>query len=149
MEHRDPEIQDQAEAPGGAMERPGAGPPAAFDPEAYARDRARLRAGFWRKVRGTLGRVPFLEDAVAGYYCLLDPATPRRVKAVVAAALAYFVVPTDMIPDFIAGLGFGDDATVLYAALSSVAAHVTDSHRAAARAALARLRREDESAGPA
>jgi uncharacterized membrane protein YkvA (DUF1232 family) len=36
-----------------------------------------------------------------------------RIKALVAAALAYFVLPTDVIPDFIPGLGYVDDALVL------------------------------------
>lgn len=36
-----------------------------------------------------------------------------RTKALVAAGLAYFVLPTDMIPDFIPGVGYIDDALVL------------------------------------
>lgn len=103
-----------------------------------ARDEARVDAGFWRKVRRTLGRVPFLEEAVAAYYCANDSETPLRVKAVLMGALAYFVVPTDLIPDFIAVLGFTDDATVFLMAAQAVSGHVTDRHRAQARAALER-----------
>ena len=95
--------------------------------------------GFWNKVRRTLGRVPFLDEAVAAYYCAADPKTPRRVQAVLVGALGYFVVPTDMIPDFIAGLGFSDDAAVLAAAIGAVRRHITDDHRARARGALGRL----------
>ncbi len=40
------------------------------------------------------------------------------------AALAYFVLPIDVIPDFIAGFGFTDDAAVLYAAIRSVASSI-------------------------
>ena len=36
-----------------------------------------------------------------------------KAKAVLFAAAAYFVMPVDMLPDVIAGLGFTDDATVL------------------------------------
>ncbi len=96
-------------------------------------------AGFWGKVRRTLGRVPFLDEAVAAYVCAADPETPRRVRAVLLGALGYFVVPADMIPDFIAGLGFTDDATVLAAAVATVRRHVTDDHRTRARAILRRL----------
>lgn len=103
-----------------------------------ARDRVMVKERFWAKVRRTLGRVPFLEDAIAAYYCAFDPATPFRVKAVLLAALAYFVVPTDMIPDFIATLGFTDDAVVLAAAIRSIAPAITERHRQKARAALAR-----------
>ena len=52
------------------------------------------------------------------------------------AALAYFVLPFDIIPDFIAGLGFTDDATVLLAAIGMVRAHITPVHREAAKRAL-------------
>ena len=86
-----------------------------------------------------MGRVPFLDEAVAAYYCAADPKTPHRVQAVLLGALGYFVVPTDMIPDFIAGLGFSDDAAVLAAAIGAVRRHITDDHRARARGALGRL----------
>jgi len=102
----------------------------------FARDQARVEAGFWAKVRRTLGRVPFVEEAVAAYFCALDPATPLRVKAVLIGALAYFVMPVDMIPDFMAGIGYTDDAAVFYAALRAVAPHIDGRHRDRARAAL-------------
>jgi uncharacterized membrane protein YkvA (DUF1232 family) len=41
-----------------------------------------------------------------------------------------------MVPDFIAWLGFTDDAAVLAAAIRSVAPAITDDHRARARQAL-------------
>jgi uncharacterized membrane protein YkvA (DUF1232 family) len=107
-----------------------------IDPKRYARDKARVERGFWRKVRWTLGHVPFVEEAVAAYYCALDPRTPVQVKAVLLAALAYFVVPADMIPDFIAGVGFTDDAAVLAAAIGIVAPAITERHRDKARHAL-------------
>jgi uncharacterized membrane protein YkvA (DUF1232 family) len=106
------------------------------DAKRYARDKARVERGFWDKVRRTLGRVPFVEEAVASYYCALDPGTPFQVKAILLGALAYFVMPADMIPDFIAGLGFTDDAAVLAAAIRSVVPAITEQHRDKARAAL-------------
>lgn len=109
---------------------------APYDPQRHARNRGRVERGFWTKVRRTLGRVPFVEEAVAAYFCAIDRDTPLRVKAILMGALAYFVVPTDMIPDFIAVLGFTDDAAVFYAALRVVAPHIKDRHRDRAREAL-------------
>ncbi len=109
---------------------------APYDPRSHARDRGRVERGFWTKVRRTLGRVPFVEEAVAAYFCALDRDTPLQVKAILMGALAYFVIPTDMIPDFIAALGFTDDAAVFYAALRMVAPHIKDQHRDRARDAL-------------
>lgn len=107
--------------------------PKALEPRAVQRNQSRVERDFWVKLRHTLGRVPFLEDAVSAYYCAFDPRTPRKVKALLLAALAYFIVPSDMIPDFVAGIGFTDDATVLFLTLRMVADHVTDGHREQAR----------------
>ena len=95
-----------------------------------------VRARFWLKLRRFIGRIPFTEELAAAYYCALDPATPVRVKAVLLAALAYFVLPTDLLPDFIAGLGFTDDATVLATAIGIVGGHIKDRHRTKARSTL-------------
>ena len=48
-------------------------------------------------------------------------------------ALAYFILPSDVIPDFIAALGYTDDASIMFAALKAVQAHIVESHRTRAR----------------
>jgi len=102
----------------------------------FAEWERKVRNDFWSKLRGFAGRVPFVEDLVAGYYCALDPATPMRVRGMLLAAIAYFILPFDFIPDFIAGLGFADDAALVTAVLALVSAHITPTHRAAAARAL-------------
>jgi uncharacterized membrane protein YkvA (DUF1232 family) len=106
-------------------------------------DRARasrlVEKDFWRKLLKVAGRIPFAEDLAAAYFCAIDPLTPARVKGVLIGALAYFVIPFDAIPDFIAGFGFTDDAAVLGMAIRLVSKHMTHSHYARARAALGRL----------
>jgi uncharacterized membrane protein YkvA (DUF1232 family) len=92
-----------------------------------------VRNRFWEKVRKTLGRVPFIDRALAAYYAAVDPATPTHAKAVLFAALAYFVMPADMIPDFIAGLGYTDDAAVLLAVVQTLAPYIGEAHLARAR----------------
>src|SRR5512142_49434 len=100
-------------------------------------DRERkVRRDFWAKVRRFGAQVPFVEDLVAAYYCALDPTTPMRVRGMLLAALAYFILPFDLIPDMIAGLGFADDAALLTAVMGLVTAHITPAHRAAAARAL-------------
>jgi uncharacterized membrane protein YkvA (DUF1232 family) len=42
--------------------------------------------------------VPFVEDIVAAYNCALDTATPMRVRGMLLAALAYFILPFDLTP---------------------------------------------------
>ena len=99
-----------------------------------------VRAGFWEKARKTLGRVPFTEDAVAAFHCATDSTTPLRIRVILFGALAYFVMPFDAIPDFIVGLGYTDDAAILIAAFAAASTHITEVHRAAARAWLLKER---------
>ncbi|HEX2447264.1 MAG TPA: YkvA family protein [Methyloceanibacter sp.] len=96
----------------------------------------KVRRDFWAKLKRVAGMIPFVEDLVAAYYCALDPATPLRVRGMLLAAIAYFILPADLIPDMIAGLGFADDAALLTAVIGLVATHITPTHRAAAARAL-------------
>jgi len=92
-----------------------------------------VRRDFLPKLKRVLGHIPFAEDLLAAYYAALDRDTPFAVRATLVAALAYFVMPFDVIPDFVAGLGFTDDAAVLLAALRVVSGAIEDRHRTAAR----------------
>ena len=105
-------------------------------PAVMAENTRTVERGFWKKLLKTAGRIPFAEDLAAAYYCAFDPATPTRVRGMLLAALAYFVMPFDAIPDFVAGLGFTDDAAVLAGVIALVARHITPAHRAKARTAL-------------
>ena len=96
-----------------------------------------VRSKFWPKVKRYARRVPFIEDVVAGYFCAMDPNTPPRVRGTLLAALGYFILPLDAIPDFLLTFGLGDDIAVLTAAIAAVAGHITLAHREAAREALA------------
>jgi uncharacterized membrane protein YkvA (DUF1232 family) len=100
-----------------------------------------VRDGFWTKARRTLGKVPFSEDAAAAFYCATDAATPTAVRVTLFGALAYFVLPFDVIPDFVVGLGYTDDAAVLLAAFTACKTYISDDHRAKARAWLLRAER--------
>jgi len=110
------------------------------DPQRLQTDHATVERGFWRKLRRGAARIPFVDEALSAYYAARDPATPTRVRGVLLGALAYFVMPVDFIPDFIAGLGFTDDATVLLLAAQTVSGHIKDAHRERAKKALASLR---------
>ena len=85
-------------------------------------------AGFWAKVRRLLGKLPFLRDALALYYCAVDPATPAWVKVAAFSALFYFMSPIDAVPDCIPVVGYTDDAAVIAATVAAVRAFVTEEH---------------------
>lgn len=105
-------------------------------PEPGPDDERLVLSGFWAKIRRTAKRTSFAREAVAAYYCATDPATPARVRLMLLAALAYFIVPADAIPDIIAGLGFTDDAAVLFAVWRAVGPEIKDRHRERAQAKL-------------
>jgi uncharacterized membrane protein YkvA (DUF1232 family) len=94
---------------------------------------------FWRKVRRVLTRVPFAEDLLAAYFCAIDRNTPIYVRGILLGAVAYFVLPADMIPDVLAPLGFTDDASVIAAALTAVGSNLQPRHRDQARERLGKL----------
>ncbi|MBV9559922.1 MAG: DUF1232 domain-containing protein [Bradyrhizobium sp.] len=110
-----------------------------FEPaERLAQDRESVRRRFWIKLKKVAAKLPFTEDLLAAYYCAFDKETPRHVQVTLLGALAYFILPFDFLPDMMPVLGFTDDAAVLATAIRLVASHITDDHRAAARAALKR-----------
>jgi len=88
---------------------------------------------FPKKLNDYAGRIPFLQQFLAAYYALKDSRTPLKAKALLAAALAYFIMPVDLIPDFVAGFGFTDDLAVLTIVLRQLSTAVTPEHFELAR----------------
>lgn len=112
----------------------------------FARREQKVRGEFWDKLKRVAGRLPFVDDLVASYYCAMDTGTPLKVRATLLGALAYFILPIDLVPDFIAGLGYGDDAAVLATAIALVSSHIRPLHRIAAAKALGKELPVDEDA---
>lgn len=103
-------------------------------------EETQVREKFFPKLARVLARVPFAEDLLAAYYCAFDRETPVKAKGILIGALAYFILPIDLVPDLVLGLGFTDDLAVLIAAFKVVTTHVTPAHRERARDALDRLK---------
>lgn len=61
------------------------------------------------------------------YFALLDKDTPDWVKLTIGGALVYFLVPLDVIPDFLPG-GYADDLGTMLAALATLKSHIKASH---------------------
>jgi uncharacterized membrane protein YkvA (DUF1232 family) len=114
---------------------------------AMAREKFRLAREFWPKFKRFAAQLPFAEDLVAAYFCAFDRHTPRHVQGALVGALAYFVLPFDVIPDMLPLVGFTDDAAVLATAIRLVATHIRPEHRQAARRVLARAAGEPGGGG--
>ncbi|MBN2061887.1 MAG: DUF1232 domain-containing protein [Deltaproteobacteria bacterium] len=95
---------------------------------------------FWEKLKQygiVIGRKG-VEISLTLYYCLQDPDTPTRTKAIIAGALGYLIFPLDTIPDLLPAVGFSDDLGALALALAVVAIHVKDEHKNHAKETLSR-----------
>jgi uncharacterized membrane protein YkvA (DUF1232 family) len=110
------------------------------DIEQQQKQEKKIRRKFWPTLKNALAQLPFSEDVVTAYFCAMDKNTPTHVRGILLAALAYFVLPTDLIPDFIAMIGFGDDVAVLTVAISTLKKHMTVEQRDAAQQALKDLK---------
>ncbi len=80
-----------------------------------------------------------LMTALTLFYCLQDADTPRWARGVIIGALGYLILPLDVIPDVMPGVGYADDWAVLVAALATVAAYIKDEHKNRASGQLTRL----------
>jgi uncharacterized membrane protein YkvA (DUF1232 family) len=95
-----------------------------------------VREGFWNKLLALAGHVPFAEDLGAAYFCVIDPNTPSRVRGMLLFALAWFVVPATLMPEFLIVLGLTDDAAVVALVLAMLRKHIKERHYIRAREVL-------------
>ena len=119
-----------------------AGAAAMNDEERFKRDEATALRDFWGKFTRLAAHIPFAEDLLTAYYCAFDRATPSHVRFALIAALAYFISPLDILPDFLPIVGLTDDAAVLAGAVRLVWGNIKPEHREAARETLDRLKSE-------
>lgn len=106
------------------------------DEEEQESQRQRVKKRFWPVLKRAVRQIPFSRDLIAAFFCALDPRTPTRVRGILLAALAYFVLPIDGLPDILVGIGFSDDVAVLTAAFAAIRGHIRPDHYQAAERAL-------------
>lgn len=58
-------------------------------------------------------------------YVLIDSNVPISIRLTIAGALGYLILPLDLIPDFIIGLGFTNDLAALGYVVDQVQAYRT------------------------
>ncbi len=110
-----------------------------FDPDTQARSysEASLRDKLLRAGR-TAGR-EVVEKVLWLWFASRRPDLPAWARTTVYGALAYFVLPTDAIPDLLPGIGYGDDLGVLAWALATIANYVDADVKRRTEALLARF----------
>lgn len=90
---------------------------------------------FWEKLRkfATQAGRQVVERALILYYAAERPETPTWAKMVIYSSLAYFILPTDAVPDFAPIIGYSDDVATLLSALTAVAMSITPEVKESAR----------------
>lgn len=70
----------------------------------------------WGKIKSVAKKagIKVIYYVLVLFYALQSENVTMTEKALIIAALGYFILPLDMIPDFIPIVGYGDDAAVLY-----------------------------------
>jgi uncharacterized membrane protein YkvA (DUF1232 family) len=97
------------------------------EPSIAIADAEPVEERFWEKLRRyarSAGRT-VVERALRLYYAAQDPKTPAWAKRAIYGALAYFIVPFDLVPDLLPGVGYSDDAATLLFTLAVVSVWVT------------------------
>lgn len=94
--------------------------------------------GFWEKVKGFAQKIGStgLYYALVLYYMTLDDKVPLPQKAIIMGALGYLILPFDVIPDALLGVGYTDDIGVMFTALKAVRDNVSLEHLEAAEGKL-------------
>ena len=77
---------------------------------------------FRRKLRRTVKRLgaKAVYYALILFYALQDPQISRKDKGIIIGALGYFLLPFDLVPDFLPAIGFTDDIAALGLAIYKV-----------------------------
>ena len=89
---------------------------------------------FWKKLGAKAKKLgaKLVYHALVLFYALQSPSLTSKEKALVLGALGYFILPLDLLPDFIPALGYSDDLAALVFAVYKVAKSITpEVHRQA------------------
>ena len=73
------------------------------------------------------------------YQMIVSNIVPIADKAIIIAALGYFISPLDIIPDIIIGTGFIDDVSVMLIALRQVVKNITPEIKQQAKERLGKM----------
>lgn len=92
-------------------------------------------ASFWDKLKrySKMAGMKVVYPALLLHYLMKSDAVPLKTKLILSAALGYFILPVDFIPDFAPLLGFTDDVGVLLLILRQMAVYITPEIKKQAR----------------
>ena len=77
---------------------------------------------FWDKVKGIAKKTgeTVLRPVLTLYYILVGGNVSIKNKAYIIGALGYFILPIDIIPDFLTVVGYTDDLAIIFLLLKQL-----------------------------
>lgn len=92
-----------------------------FDHNAAIKLLVRLRKATRNKPKIISGTAGAIVSALGKLISALDnPSTPKAMKALIIGSIGYIILPVDLIPDAIPGIGFADDLASTAAVVAAV-----------------------------
>lgn len=85
----------------------------------------------WNKISRVFSKagIKVTYIALLLFYVVKDPNVPIADKTKIIGALGYFILPFDLVPDWIPVGGYADDLTALLWALKMMSGHITPAMR--------------------
>ena len=90
---------------------------------------------FWNKVLSIAKKagIKLIYISLLLYYTLKSKNVSKTDKAIICGALGYFILPIDIIPDYIPFVGYTDDMTILIYAYKRIKTNIDDNIREKAK----------------
>ncbi|MGB0560575.1 MAG: TerB family tellurite resistance protein [Spirulinaceae cyanobacterium] len=90
---------------------------------------------FWKKAKQVtvLAGKEAIEKSLYLYYVAQRDDVPMRLKVAIFGALGYFILPFDLVPDVMPGVGFGDDFATMATALGAATMYVNSEVKQSAK----------------
>lgn len=85
------------------------------------------------KVIAKKAGIKIVYAALLLFYAMKRSSTPKWAKRVIMGALGYFIIPVDVIPDFMPALGLTDDLGAIVVAIGTVAMFIDSEVKQKAR----------------
>ncbi|MBU1194010.1 MAG: DUF1232 domain-containing protein [Proteobacteria bacterium] len=84
--------------------------------------------GFWKKITSMPGNAgcSIIKAGISLYVLLRESKVPIWAKIAIIGVLGYFICPFDVLPDFMAGIGYTDDLALMMLLLGQLYAYMND-----------------------
>lgn len=83
---------------------------------------------FIRKIKGSGLKLGYktLHGAATLFSALKSPDMPKKNKLLIAGVLGYFILPVDLLADFLPAVGLADDSFLIMQAISTIYSSIND-----------------------